>query len=252
MSTRSHRDLRRPRRRLRRLAPAPDPPVRPLLRHGGRGGRARHAAPQRVLDLGAGTGLLSARSPLPTRPPSCTCSTPRPQCSSRGASARRPRDDPRRRLRRPAARPVRSTRSSRRWPSTTSTTPASATCSPASTTSCAPAACSSTPSRCSARRRRSMPSTPPGTSGRASPSARPSEEWDASMQRRAFDRCATVADQLTWLADAGFTDVDCRFQDHLFAVLVAGAPRNRETAGALTSAGTPGPGASRARRRSAR
>jgi tRNA (cmo5U34)-methyltransferase len=50
------------------------------------------------------------------------------------------------------------------------------------------------------------------------------EEWDASMQRRGFDRCATVSDQLTWLADAGFTDVDCVFQDHLFAVLVARRP----------------------------
>ncbi len=50
------------------------------------------------------------------------------------------------------------------------------------------------------------------------------EEWDASMQRRSFDQCATVADQLTWLTDAGFTDVDCVFQDHLFAVLVARRP----------------------------
>jgi tRNA (cmo5U34)-methyltransferase len=50
------------------------------------------------------------------------------------------------------------------------------------------------------------------------------QEWDESLQRRAFDLSATVSDQLDWLADAGFTDVDCLFQDHLFAVLVARRP----------------------------
>jgi tRNA (cmo5U34)-methyltransferase len=47
------------------------------------------------------------------------------------------------------------------------------------------------------------------------------QEWDESLERRAFDRCATLRDQLTWLSDAGFADVDCLFSDHLFAVLVA-------------------------------
>jgi tRNA (cmo5U34)-methyltransferase len=47
------------------------------------------------------------------------------------------------------------------------------------------------------------------------------DEWDTSLERRAFDRSATVADQLEWLTAAGFSDVDCPFQDHLFAVLVA-------------------------------
>ncbi|HWT92392.1 MAG TPA: class I SAM-dependent methyltransferase [Solirubrobacteraceae bacterium] len=46
-------------------------------------------------------------------------------------------------------------------------------------------------------------------------------EWDAAEERMRFDRCATVEDQLGWLRDAGFSDVDCRFQDHRFAVLVA-------------------------------
>ncbi len=50
------------------------------------------------------------------------------------------------------------------------------------------------------------------------------QEWDESLERRAFDRSATVADQLQWLTGAGFTDVDCPFQDHLFAVLVARRP----------------------------
>lgn len=46
-------------------------------------------------------------------------------------------------------------------------------------------------------------------------------EWAASMERMAHDRCATIEDQLRWLREAGFTDVDVRFADHRFAVLVA-------------------------------
>ncbi|WP_285900177.1 hypothetical protein [Frankia sp. R82] len=34
----------------------------------------------------------------------------------------------------------------------------------------------------------------------------------------AFDRCAPLADQLDWLADAGFTPVDCVARDGRFAV----------------------------------
>jgi tRNA (cmo5U34)-methyltransferase len=47
------------------------------------------------------------------------------------------------------------------------------------------------------------------------------QEWAGYLERRVFDRLATVADQLAWLSQAGFADVDCLFQDHLFAVLVA-------------------------------
>lgn len=46
-------------------------------------------------------------------------------------------------------------------------------------------------------------------------------EWAGAEERMRFDRCATVEDQLAWLREAGFADVDCRFQDHRFAVLVA-------------------------------
>jgi tRNA (cmo5U34)-methyltransferase len=46
-------------------------------------------------------------------------------------------------------------------------------------------------------------------------------EWAAAVQRMSHDRCATVEDQLDWLRSAGFLDVDCLFKDHLFAVLVA-------------------------------
>jgi tRNA (cmo5U34)-methyltransferase len=46
-------------------------------------------------------------------------------------------------------------------------------------------------------------------------------EWEAAEGRMAFDRCSSVEDQLTWLREAGFGDVDCLFKDHRFAVIVA-------------------------------
>ena len=46
-------------------------------------------------------------------------------------------------------------------------------------------------------------------------------EWARAVQRMSHDRCATVEDQLGWLRSAGFEDVDCLFKDHLFAVFVA-------------------------------
>ena len=46
-------------------------------------------------------------------------------------------------------------------------------------------------------------------------------EWEATLERMSHDRCDTVADQLTWLAEAGFTDVDCPWRSGRFAVLAA-------------------------------
>lgn len=46
-------------------------------------------------------------------------------------------------------------------------------------------------------------------------------EWTGAVQRMAHDRCATVEDQLSWLSAAGFAEVDCLFKDHRFAVIVA-------------------------------
>ena len=43
-------------------------------------------------------------------------------------------------------------------------------------------------------------------------------------ERMAFDRCASVEDQLGWLRDAGFADARCLFQDRCFAVLVGLRP----------------------------
>lgn len=47
------------------------------------------------------------------------------------------------------------------------------------------------------------------------------EAWRASQARMREDRTATVERHLGWLRDAGFADADCLFKDHSFAVLVA-------------------------------
>jgi tRNA (cmo5U34)-methyltransferase len=46
------------------------------------------------------------------------------------------------------------------------------------------------------------------------------EEWAGAEERMAFDRCSDVESQLRWLRDAGF-DADCLFKDHRFAVIAA-------------------------------
>src|SRR4051812_25970403 len=52
-------------------------------------------------------------------------------------------------------------------------------------------------------------------------------EWQASLERQQHDRCATVEDQLAWLREAGFADADCLFRERRFAVLVAVKPGDR-------------------------
>jgi tRNA (cmo5U34)-methyltransferase len=46
-------------------------------------------------------------------------------------------------------------------------------------------------------------------------------EWQAAVERMSHDRLAGVEDQLAWLRDAGFSDVDCLFKQYRFAVIVA-------------------------------
>jgi tRNA (cmo5U34)-methyltransferase len=46
-------------------------------------------------------------------------------------------------------------------------------------------------------------------------------EWQAAVERMRADRRVPVATFVGWLRDAGFADVDCRFKDHRFAVMVA-------------------------------
>ena len=48
-----------------------------------------------------------------------------------------------------------------------------------------------------------------------------STEWSAGVERMRADHLAPVEQQLGWLRDGGFADVDCVFKDHGFAVLVA-------------------------------
>lgn len=46
-------------------------------------------------------------------------------------------------------------------------------------------------------------------------------EWAGAEERMAHDRCSDVESQLRWLREAGFDAADCLFKDHRFAVLVA-------------------------------
>jgi tRNA (cmo5U34)-methyltransferase len=50
------------------------------------------------------------------------------------------------------------------------------------------------------------------------------QEWDAAVQRMRHDECASVEDQLAWMRAAGL-DADCLFHDRRFAVLVGLKPR---------------------------
>jgi tRNA (cmo5U34)-methyltransferase len=47
----------------------------------------------------------------------------------------------------------------------------------------------------------------------------PEAEIAKAEKRMRHDRCATVADQMKWMRDAGFTEVDCSFKAWRFAVL---------------------------------
>ncbi len=45
-----------------------------------------------------------------------------------------------------------------------------------------------------------------------------------SLYRQQDDRCASVEDQLHWMREAGFTDADCWLKDNRFAVLAGTRP----------------------------
>ena len=45
-----------------------------------------------------------------------------------------------------------------------------------------------------------------------------------SLYRQQDDRCASVEDQLHWMTEVGFTDADCWFKDNRFAVLAGTRP----------------------------
>jgi tRNA (cmo5U34)-methyltransferase len=44
------------------------------------------------------------------------------------------------------------------------------------------------------------------------------QEWADTLERIKLDRRAPLVEQLTWLSEAGFADVDSLMQDHCFAV----------------------------------
>jgi tRNA (cmo5U34)-methyltransferase len=46
-------------------------------------------------------------------------------------------------------------------------------------------------------------------------------EWAAAVERMSYDRRASVEAQLAWLLETGFDEVDCVFKDYGFAVMVA-------------------------------
>ncbi len=49
-------------------------------------------------------------------------------------------------------------------------------------------------------------------------------EWEAAVERMRVDRCATVEDQLAWLSEAGFPDPDAPYRLYRLAVLVGRRP----------------------------
>lgn len=46
-------------------------------------------------------------------------------------------------------------------------------------------------------------------------------EIEGAIQRMTYDRCATVADQVAWLNEIGFEDASCLFRSFRFAVFAA-------------------------------
>lgn len=49
-------------------------------------------------------------------------------------------------------------------------------------------------------------------------------EWNGALGRMAYDRCATVDDQLAWLREAGFERVDLAYKRYRFAVYAGFTP----------------------------
>jgi len=50
------------------------------------------------------------------------------------------------------------------------------------------------------------------------------EDLAAALERMKMDRCATMAAQIEWLNEAGFSDADCAYKDGMFAVIGASKP----------------------------
>ena len=50
------------------------------------------------------------------------------------------------------------------------------------------------------------------------------DEWEAAVERMSHDHLTPLSAQLGWLEEIGFTDVDCLFKDHGFAVIFGRRP----------------------------
>jgi tRNA (cmo5U34)-methyltransferase len=46
------------------------------------------------------------------------------------------------------------------------------------------------------------------------------EEWAAALERFKHDRRSSVHDQMKWLTQIGFTEIECLMQDYCFAVMI--------------------------------
>ncbi len=77
---------------------------------------------------------------------------------------------------------------------------------------------SSTPTRCWAERRPSKRATTRHGSRARAGSASRRQISTPQIERMKHDRTATLADQLRWLDEAGFRDVDCAYKHYRFAV----------------------------------
>jgi tRNA (cmo5U34)-methyltransferase len=49
-------------------------------------------------------------------------------------------------------------------------------------------------------------------------------EYERAVERMRHDRCATLADQLEWMREAGFTEIDCAFKQWRFVVYFGTRP----------------------------
>ena len=59
-------------------------------------------------------------------------------------------------------------------------------------------------------------------------------DLNAALERMKEDKSATLASQLVWLIEAGFNPVDCVYKDHQFAVYGGYKPGVEDTAGGRT------------------
>ena len=159
--------------------------------------RCSAARRRRVLDLGAGTGMLAARVAAAYPEAELVLTRRRARDARAGPrGARRPAPRSTSRTCQPRCPTGRSTPSSPRSRSTTSTTRPSATSSRGCAPRCRPAASSSTPSRSPARRPASTAAYRAWHRGPAARARRRRRRVGRAQERMRHDQCASVEAQL--------------------------------------------------------